>query len=122
MLTLPLIESKQSQFFPCLLEFLLGQVFRILGSDGVIYPNVGGRFPFDESTCKAVNDRLRAPLGRMRPAFPVPGGGIDVRRVPHWIARYGADIIFLIGGGLYAQRDLSPAGRELLRAIEAVVG
>jgi ribulose-bisphosphate carboxylase large chain len=103
-------------------DLLLGDIFRILGSDGVIYPNVGGRFLFGESTCNAINDRLRGPLGRMRPAFPVPGGGIDVRRVPHWISRYGPDIIFLIGGGLYAQQDLERAVRELLGAIESVVG
>jgi ribulose-bisphosphate carboxylase large chain len=98
-------------------ELLLGQLFRIGGADGVIYPNAGGRFPLEERTCAAINDALRGPLGSLRPAFPVPAGGIDVARVPHWIERYGAETILLIGGSLYRQKDLVAAGRRLLEAV-----
>jgi len=83
----------------------------------VIYPNVGGRFTFSEDTCVAINDHLRHPLGDVRPAFPVPAGGIDAARVPHWIGRYGADTIFLVGGSLYAQHDLTAAARRLSEAV-----
>jgi ribulose-bisphosphate carboxylase large chain len=100
-------------------ELLLGDIFRIIGCDGVIYPNVGGRFPFSARVCAAINARLQGPLGSMRPAFPVPGGGIDVERVPYWFDRYGLDVIFLIGGGLYAQADLAGASAALSRAIKA---
>jgi len=85
----------------------------------VIYPNAGGRFPFTEAMCRGINAALTGTLGTMRPAFPVPGGGIDVRRVPHWIERYGRDVIFLIGGSLYARPDLARAGAELVEAIGA---
>jgi ribulose-bisphosphate carboxylase large chain len=102
-------------------ELLLGELFRIVGSDGVIYPNVGGRFPFTEQDCAAINARLQAPLGSLKPAFPVPGGGIDVERVPYWIDRYGLDVIFLIGGGFYAQADLARASAEISEAIKAKV-
>ena len=98
-------------------EVMLGQIFRVIGSDGVIYPNVGGRFGFSEAACNAINASLRKPLGPLRPSFPVPGGGIDVAEVPHWIDRYGIDTIFLIGGSLYAQSDLTEAGRRLLEAV-----
>jgi len=98
-------------------EVLLGEIFRVAGSDAVIYPNVGGRFTFSEDTCVAINDHLRHPLGDVRPAFPVPAGGIDVARVPHWIGRYGADTIFLVGGSLYAQHDLTAAARQLSEAV-----
>lgn len=103
-------------------ELLLGDLFRLIGSDGVIYPNVGGRFPLTEPTCLAINGRLRDPMGGFRPAFPVPGGGIDVARVPPWIERYGADTIFLIGGSLYSQPDLVAASRSLLEAVRRAVG
>jgi len=33
---------------------LLGDVFRVAGSDAVIYPNVGGRFTFSAATCAAI--------------------------------------------------------------------
>ncbi len=98
-------------------EVLLGDLFRVAGSDAVIYPNVGGRFTFSERTCAAINGRLRGPLGPVAPAFPVPAGGIDAARVPHWIERYGVDTIFLIGGSLYAQPDPTTAAARLVAAV-----
>jgi len=98
-------------------EVLLGELFRIVGSDGVIYPNPGGRFPLSEESCAAINGRLRGPLGDLLPSFPVPGGGIDTHRVSHWIERYGPDTMFLIGGSLYAQPDLAAATRQLTRSL-----
>ena len=98
-------------------ELLLGELFRVAGSDAVIYPNVGGRFTFSAATCAAINARLRAPLGPVAPAFPAPGGGIDAARVPQWIERYGADTIFLIGGSLYAQPDPIAAAGQVVAAV-----
>jgi len=98
-------------------DVLLGDLFRVAGSDAVIYPNVGGRFTFSAATCAAINARLRAPLGPVAPAFPAPGGGIDAGRVPHWIERYGADTIFLIGGSLYAQPDPIAAAGQVVAAV-----
>src|SRR5204862_3488018 len=99
-------------------EVLLGDLFRIAGSDAVIYPNVGGRFTFSETTCAAINARLRGPLGPVSPSFPVPAGGINAAHVPHWIERYGADTIFLIGGSLYAQPDPIAAAGQLVAAVK----
>ncbi len=96
---------------------LLGDLFRVAGSDAVIYPNVGGRFTFSQATCVAINARLRGPLGPVPPAFPVPAGGIDAARVPHWIERYGPDTIFLLGSSLYAQPDPGRAARRLVGAV-----
>ena len=103
-------------------ELLLGDLFRILGADAVIYPNVGGRFPFDDRTCRAINARLRGPLGNIKPAFPTPGGGIDVKIVPHWLGQYGPDTILLIGGSLYSQSDLTEATRRLVDAVDQATG
>jgi ribulose-bisphosphate carboxylase large chain len=100
-------------------EVLLGEIFRICGSDGVIYPNAGGRFPLTESTCRAINDRLRRALGPLRPSFPAPAGGLDVARIPHWVRQYGPDTIFLIGGSLYARGDLVRAAADLLDAVRS---
>ena len=98
---------------------LLGDLFRILGSDGVIYPNAGGRFPFDEETCSAIAERLRGPLDGLRPAFPVLGGGIDAGKLVQWIDHHGFDTIFLVGGSLYAQPDLVRASEALAAAIRS---
>ena len=96
---------------------LLGELFRVVGSDAVIYPNVAGRFTLSRATCEAINASLRKPLGSLKPAFPVPAGGIDTARVPEWIDRYGVDTMFLIGGSLYAQRDLARAAGDLLDVV-----
>lgn len=98
-------------------EVLLGDLFRVAGSDAVIYPNAGGRFTFSRATCVAINARLRRPLGPVAPAFPVPAGGIEASRVPDWIERYGADTIFLLGGSLYRQPDLARATKRLVDAV-----
>lgn len=98
-------------------EILLGELFRLIGCDGVIYPNVGGRFVFDQRTCLAINDRLRRPLGEALPAFPMPGGGIDTARIGEWVDRYGEDTIFLIGTGLYRDPDLERAASALVTAL-----
>ncbi len=100
-------------------ELLLGEIFRIIGSDGVIFPNAGGRFPFPEESCLAISSRLRGPLGRLRPSCPVPGGGIEARELAHWAGIYGADTIFLIGGSLYAEPDVAAASRRLLHELKA---
>ncbi|MGH7700467.1 MAG: RuBisCO large subunit C-terminal-like domain-containing protein [Gemmatimonadales bacterium] len=98
-------------------DVLLGRLFRLAGADGVIYPNPGGRFPWDEATCRAVNDRLREPWDGVRRAFPVPGGGVDAARVPEWVERYGPDTIFLVGSSLYAQGDVERAAARLVGVV-----
>ena len=41
----------------------------------------------------------------MRPALPVPAGGMTVERVDEMIADYGQDTMLLIGGGLLTAGD-----------------
>lgn len=99
-------------------RLLWGDLFRAAGADGVIYPNAGGRFPIALSECLAVAEHLRRPLGRLRPAMPVIGGGVDLGRVPEWLRRYGCDLVVLIGGGLYREPDLGGAAARLREALE----
>jgi ribulose-bisphosphate carboxylase large chain len=102
-------------------EILLGELFRLIGCDGVIYPNVGGRFVFGQRTCLAINDRLRRPLGEALPAFPMPGGGIDTAHIAEWIDRYGEDTMFLIGTALYREDDLERGAAKLVTALRRAV-
>jgi ribulose-bisphosphate carboxylase large chain len=99
-------------------EVWFGQLLRLAGSDGVVYPNAGGRFVLDEAACAAINERLRAPWDGVRPAFPVAGGGIDAARVPEWLERYGSDTIFLVGSSLYVQGDVRRAAERLAEEVE----
>ncbi len=94
-------------------EIVLGDLFRMAGCDGVIYPHEGGRFPFPAARAAALAEHLRGPLGRLRPAFPIPAGGIAAKRVPELLQELGPDTIFLIGSALYGEDDLERATRKV---------
>lgn len=101
-------------------ELVLGDLFRMAGADAVIYPNSGGRFDFSVATCRRINDRLRRPLGTLRPSLPAPAGGMDVARAGDWVRRYGPDTLLLIGGSLYAQGDLQRGAAALRDIVEGL--
>jgi ribulose-bisphosphate carboxylase large chain len=85
--------------------FHFGRLFRMLGADAVIFPNHGGRFGYSADTCRAIAQRALEPLAGLRPAIPVPAGGMSRDRVPEMLEFYGADIMLLIGGGLLEARE-----------------
>lgn len=95
-------------------ELHFGLLHRLAGADCVVYVNAGGRFAWSVDTCRAVNARLRAPLGPIAPALPVPAGGVDRARASHWFTTYGPDTMLLIGGSLMLEADLEAAARELV--------
>ena len=84
---------------------LLGTLFRLYGADAVIFPHAGGRFPFGLETCGDLAARLGSPLGGLRPAVPVPAGGMSVARVREMVEFYGIDAMLLVGGTLYVARQ-----------------
>jgi ribulose-bisphosphate carboxylase large chain len=54
----------------------------------------------------------------MRPAVPVPAGGMIRERVPEMLDFYGADVMLLIGGGLLEAREkLAEATAEFVKAV-----
>ena len=79
---------------------LFGQIARLAGADASIYPNYGGRFSFSRKECKSIVEGCRAPMGRLQPIFPCPGGGMSLGRVPELLKFYGDEVILLVGGGL----------------------
>ena len=97
---------------------LLGKLFRLLGADATIFPNHGDRFSYSKATCLAIADAARRPWLGLRPALPVPAGGMTVERVPEMLAGYGADTMLLIGGGLLsAKGKLLEKSREFVAAV-----
>ena len=97
----------------------LGRLFRLFGADAVIFPNFGGRFSFSQHSCHALVDAARGPWADLRPALPVPAGGMSVERVPEMIEAYGTDCMLLIGGNLLSARSALPArSREFVTAVE----
>jgi ribulose-bisphosphate carboxylase large chain len=100
---------------------LFGKLFRWFGADAVIYPHAGGRFSYDPATCQALAQALRAEHPRVRPAFPVPAGGIRLERVAELLEFYGPECILLIGGSLYdAGAGLFDRARALVEQVARV--
>ncbi len=79
---------------------LLGTLLRLAAADASIFPNHGGRFAFTRERCASISRALREPLGNLKPAMPVPAGGMRFESIPDMAELYQADAIFLIGGAL----------------------
>ncbi|MBI4777547.1 ribulose 1,5-bisphosphate carboxylase large subunit [Candidatus Desantisbacteria bacterium] len=82
-------------------EIVLGDLMRLSGADMIVYPNYGGRFPFTEEICQKIGHALKKEIGRLKTAFPVPAGGIDIKSIQTLKQFYGNDTVFLIGSSLY---------------------
>ncbi len=93
--------------------FLYGKLWRALGADFIIYPNKGGRFSFTSAECESINRAAQNKESPFKTLFPMPGGGIQIDNIEHWLLEYGSDITFLIGGSLYEHPDgLQKASEE----------
>ncbi len=98
---------------------LFGQIARLAGADASIYPNYGGRFSFSREECRSIVQGCAVPLGRLRPIFPCPGGGMSLGRVPELLRFYGNEVILLVGGGLLTH---GPDVVENCRTLRRLVG
>ncbi len=97
---------------------LLGRLFRMLGADAVIYPHYMGRFAWSEALCSEIAQAALTPWPGIRPAVPVPAGGMTVERVPELLRVYGRDVMLLIGGSLLqAGDDLAARTQAFVRSV-----
>jgi len=96
---------------------LFGRLYRLFGVDAPIFVNYGGRFAYPQAECGAIAGESRAPWGALRPAMPVPAGGMRLDRVEELVDFYGPDTVLLIGGNL-----LLAEGEALLARAREFVG
>ncbi len=82
---------------------LFGQLMRMAGADASIFPHSGGRFGFSTEECRRITMGAAMPMGKLKPIFPMPGGGMNLKRVPELVEFYGGEVIFLVGGDLVRQ-------------------
>ena len=71
----------------------------------MIFPNHGGRFGYSADLCRSLARAAREDFAALRPAMPVPAGGMSRERVAEMLDFYGPDIMLLIGGALLAAGD-----------------
>ncbi len=97
---------------------LFGQLARLAGADGSIYPNYGGRFAFTRDDCRAIAEGTAVEMGEVEPIFPAPGGGMSLDQIPDMRLTYGRELIFLIGGALHRGEDLAATSAYFRRLAE----
>ena len=86
-------------------QFLFGKIFRMLGADALVFPNHGGRFGYTPETCRAIAETALAEWHGLKPAVPVPAGGMTINRVGEMLDFYGSEVMLLIGGALLDARE-----------------
>ncbi len=96
------------------LPTLIGKLFRLFGADAAIFAGYGGRFGVSPATCRAIADAARAPWGALKPALPVPAGGMTRERAAELVRFYGPDTMLLVGGSLL---EAGPALAEETRRL-----
>jgi ribulose-bisphosphate carboxylase large chain len=100
-------------------SLLFGKIFRLFGADAVIFVNYGGRFAYSREESLSIAGALRVAWGHLRPAMPVPAGGMLVDRVDELLEDYGRDTMLLIGGNLLIAREhLLERTREFVARVE----
>jgi len=101
-------------------EALFGKLFRLFGADASIFVSFGSRFAQGEESCRAIARALRGPWGALRPALPVPAGGIEVASAAKVVEFYGEDAMLLVGGDLQLEADgVLERSREFVRSVRA---
>jgi ribulose-bisphosphate carboxylase large chain len=90
----------------------------MIGADALVYPNHGGRFGYSPDTCRALAETARGDWHALKPALPVPAGGMTTDRVAEMLEFYGPDIMLLIGGALLSARErLTQETRAFVEAV-----
>ena len=103
-------------------HLVLGKLPRLTGADVVVFPAPYGKAPVLPEKFQRVAQNLSFPLYHLKPAFPMPSGGITPRMVPNVIKDLGPDIVIGSGGGIHAHPQGPVAGAKAFRqAIQATL-
>ena len=84
---------------------LFGKLFRMLGADALVFPNHGGRFGYSPDLCGELARTALSDWHGLKPAAPVPAGGMTIDRIGEMLDFYGPDVMLLIGGALLEARE-----------------
>jgi ribulose-bisphosphate carboxylase large chain len=84
---------------------LFGKLFRMLGADALVFPNHGGRFGYSPDLCRELARTALGDWHGLKPAVPVPAGGMTIDRIGEMLDFYGSEVMLLIGGALLEARE-----------------
>ncbi|MCW2285934.1 ribulose-bisphosphate carboxylase large chain [Rhodoblastus acidophilus] len=101
-------------------DVLFGAIFKWFGADASIYPHLGGRFSYSRETCASLARRLTSSAHGLKPALPVPAGGIRTNRVREILSFYGSDTMLLVGGSLLETGDVVQRAKDFVAEVASV--
>jgi len=101
-------------------EVLFGDIFKWFGADASIYPHLGGRFSYSRDACASLAARLTSSAHGLKPALPVPAGGIKTSRVREVLSFYGVDVMLLVGGSLLESGEVSQLTKDFVAEAASV--
>ncbi len=94
---------------------------RLAGLDMIIGLTPYGKFPMMMDTFVNMGLQMLAPLGHIRPAFPMPGGGTTQGHLEDVIHKFGSDVMIAAGGAIHGHPMGPAAGARAFRqGIDAV--
>ncbi len=94
---------------------------RLAGLDMVIGLTPYGKFPMMMDTFVNMGIQMLAPLGHIKPVFPMPGGGTTQGHIEDVIHKFGKDVMIAAGGAIHGHPMGPAAGARAFRqGIDAV--
>lgn len=107
----------ESHFSGLSSHLVLGKLARLAGADMVIYPSPYGKFNFFREKHLQIANALTYELGKLKRAFPGPGGGINNGVVHTLVEDLGIDCIVACGGAVHGHPMGAAAGGKALRQV-----
>jgi len=99
---------------------LLGKLMRLAGADAISFTSPYSAYPLLREKFLRSAQLMSLPLYELRPALPVPGGGIHPATARRLIEDLGPDIMLSVGGAIQGHPGGATAGaRAMLAALEA---
>ena len=101
---------------------IVGKLPRLAGLDMVIALTPYGKFPIMMDTFLSAGYSMLTPMGKIKPIFPMPGGGTTQGHVEDLYKKFGKDVMIAAGGAIHGHPMGPAAGARAFRqAIDAVV-
>ena len=102
-------------------QLLLGKLARLAGADMVVFPHYEGKVPITKDNCLQIGRNLTFPFYDVKPAWPMPGGGIHPFSAQSLVEDFGLDIMVGAGGPVHGHPMGARAGARAFRqAVDAV--
>ena len=103
-------------------HLVLGKLPRLAGADVVVFPCAHGKFAIVPEKHRRIALALTSPLRKIRPAFPMAGGGVYPGSVPQLMRDLGNDCVLGAGGAIHGHPQGPAAGARAMRqAIDATL-